>query len=387
MARPLPRRRRAVAATLVSGLAFGVLAPVTVSAPAGAAVDCLSEDADSVFDTRCDDEVPPETTLGSVTPAPNARGYLATNDVTVTFTGAHADADADAIAFQCQVFAAAEAPTAWSECTSPLQLTDLADTTDHPYTVRVRAVDTADASIDATAGGLLQPTPASTDLPDVDQTPAQTTFSVDTTVPNTFAVADLYDETSPDFPMVPSRNLSVNLSSNEAGVRFVCRLKGKNVPCQAGDHTFTKLPPGDQVLRVHTVDAAGNVDETPAELQFSVPRNLTKALGKGWEQVRAAAFFGGDVLVSTKRGATLDFKASKAKEIRILAPVVKGLGTLEIRIGEQQQFVPLKQTGQTAAVGVVYQRFFGRKFSGLITIRVASASAKKPAAVDAVLLH
>ena len=101
------------------------------------------------------------------------------------------------------------------------------------------------------------------------------------------------------------------------------------------------------------------------------------------EQVLRPSVGPGRPVCSRAQAARVPLRIRIDEHDRRRAPRVRR----KLRIGEQQQFVPLKQTGQTAAVGVVYQRFFGRKFSGLITIRVASASAKRPAAVDAVLLH
>ncbi|CAN5530390.1 hypothetical protein BH11ACT8_BH11ACT8_31630 [soil metagenome] len=371
-------------------------------APAGAAhaaEPCLSEVVTGAgFPTsagsRCDDVSPPETSLTDAEPRANRAGYLAQDSVAIAFAGAYADADADPISFECQLYATAEAPSTWDSCTSPVSYTGLEDTGTLPYTFRVRAVDGADRAIDATAGGgLLQPIPAETDLPDYDETPSSASFFVDTTTPNTFVFGGAYDQVTPDHPMLTQPALQVELTSNESDVAYVCSVKGRPVGCQVdgetGQTVFARLRPGDQALRVAAVDRAGNIDPTPTYTPFSVPTNLGPRFGRGWTKVRAGGgFFARDFVQSTREGATLSLRPTRAKELRLIAPTGPGLGVVALRIGAQQPWIRIDQAATTSTpFAVVYQHFFGRRFSGTVSIRVRQASRRHPAVVDAVLVH
>ena len=154
---PRLRRPATVTAAVSAAALLGALLPVTFAPAAVAANGCLTEVETGAGPIpflqpggRCDDQVPPEATLESITPAPNNGGYVATDSLTFTFSGAHLDEDQDVIGFECQFYSTAAEPTSWTSCTSPVTYDDLADTTSVPYTFKVRAFDAADRQIDAT---------------------------------------------------------------------------------------------------------------------------------------------------------------------------------------------------------------------------------------------
>nr|MDQ3724780.1 hypothetical protein [Actinomycetota bacterium] len=61
------------------------------------------------------------------------------------------------------------------------------------------------------------------------------------------------------------------LASSEVGNTFLCRLDGRKfAPCGAVK-SYKNLKPGRHVFKVKAVDAAGNVDATPAVARFKVP--------------------------------------------------------------------------------------------------------------------
>jgi hypothetical protein len=61
------------------------------------------------------------------------------------------------------------------------------------------------------------------------------------------------------------------LSSSEAGGSFLCRLdKGAFKPCSS-PKTYRHLKPGRHTFRAEAVDAAGNVDQSPAIAQIKIP--------------------------------------------------------------------------------------------------------------------
>ena len=133
---PRLRRPATVTAAVSAAALLGALLPVTFAPAAVAANGCLTEVETGAGPIpflqpggRCDDQVPPEATLESITPAPNNGGYVATDSLTFTFSGAHLDEDQDVIGFECQFYSTAAEPTSWTSCSSPVTYDDLADTT------------------------------------------------------------------------------------------------------------------------------------------------------------------------------------------------------------------------------------------------------------------
>lgn len=99
-------------------------------------------------------------------------------------------------------------------------------------------------------------------------------------------------------------------------------------------------------------------------------------------------YFGDDYLSSTRAGSTLVLKDHRSKDVRIITPTGARLGTIEMQIGAQQPWAPLEQvSSKQRPLAVVYQRFFGRAFSGTVSLRVVRASNARPAQVDADLLR
>lgn len=87
-----------------------------------------------------------------------------------------------------------------------------------------------------------------------------TSFTVDTRAPDTFI-------TSGPPALVLGVEVDFEFASDEEGVAYECSLdEDPFTPCAA---RYT-LAPGTHVLRVRAVDAAGNVDLSPAETQWKV---------------------------------------------------------------------------------------------------------------------
>ena len=104
----------------------------------------------------------------------------------------------------------------------------------------------------------------------VDASPAQRSFTVDTTAPDTQIDSGPSGFTSPDPTFA--------FSSNEAGATFECRLDtGGWAACQS-PLSLTGLPAGQHSLEVRAIDASGLTDQTPASRPFVVdlsPPELT----------------------------------------------------------------------------------------------------------------
>lgn len=98
----------------------------------------------------------------------------------------------------------------------------------------------------------------------VDATPASRTFTVDATPPNTTITSGPPAATSDSQP-------SFSYTSNEERVRFECGIDGAYANCPDGGYEVpSPLADGAHVFQARAVDAAGNVDPTPAVREFTV---------------------------------------------------------------------------------------------------------------------
>ena len=163
------------------------------------------------------DPTPPVTNIAAFPPALTTR-----DDATFAFSAAK-----PLVTFECR-----RDGGAWSACSSPITYTGLADGA-HSFAVRARD-----------RWGV------------VDAAPPTYAWTVDTTAPDTRAVAILPSGAQPTG--------TVAFSSADAGARFECRL-------DAGAWSACTSPlalAGDRVLAVRAVDAAGNADATPSTVRL-----------------------------------------------------------------------------------------------------------------------
>jgi hypothetical protein len=167
------------------------------------------------------DSVPPETTI---TAGPSGL----TKDRTPTF-GFVSVPDAT---FECQVDSGA-----FAGCASPFTTVNLSD---GPHTFTVRATDLAT---------------------NVETTPAVRTFTVDTVAPQTAFGKKPAKK-------VFAKKVKFTFSSDASGSTFQCKRDNKPWEQCSSAHRWKKLKLGKHVFRVRSVDAAGNVDATPATYRF-----------------------------------------------------------------------------------------------------------------------
>lgn len=394
-----PRLRRLVALPAAGLVAALLTTTGPVAAPAVATPGCLSEavtdqPVTGLGGEKCDDEVPPvvDPTV-TVTPEPRTgQRWISSKRVTFAFSGRFTDADGDRLGFECQFYDSVNAPSSWEPCTSPVSFQDLQETGAVPYTFRARAVDLGDHAIDATATCGIGCSAPGTDREDV-SAPVSTEVRVDTVAPSgAVRASGLFDEENPSWPMVRSKRLQVVLTAagtrDRSPVAFDCTLNGAKVPCASGTTDLRRLTPGDNRFSARARDAAGNVDPTPATLQFSVPRNLTAKKGTGWKRVREGGYFANDFLQTSRRGAVVSFPARNVRELRLIAPSGPGLGKVEVKVGRGAW-----RTVNLA--GKRYERFhvyqvrdqFEVLMSGRIQVRSKVASKQRLVRVDAVLAH
>jgi hypothetical protein len=136
--------------------------------------------------------------------------------------------------------------SAWTSCEPPRALSSLSESA---HLFEVRATDA---------------------LGNVEASPAQRSFTVDTSAPDTQIDSGPSGITGP----APA----VSFSSDEPGAAFECRLDaGGWAACESPLH-LTGLAAGQHTIEVRAKDGAGLTDETPASRQFTVdisPPQLT----------------------------------------------------------------------------------------------------------------
>jgi len=217
----------------LSGLGEG---PVSITARAidNAGLHTTSSPRSIVIDRTA-----PQTRLDS---APS--GTVRSRTVTIAFS---AEPGAE---YKCHLDAAT-----WFDCASPMTLEGLAD---GPHAFGVRAVDTA---------------------ANWDMTPARATWTVDGPEPATpETVAPETTITSAPDATTNDTTPTFEFVADESDATFECRVDGAPfTPC-ASPHTSAPLADGAHVFEVRAVDAAGNLDPTPARHAFTVD---TRAPGTG----------------------------------------------------------------------------------------------------------
>jgi uncharacterized delta-60 repeat protein len=197
------------------------------------AVDAAGNvDANPATRTFTVDATPPDTTITS-----GPANGSATNDNTPSF-GFTSEPGAT---FECRLDGAA-----FAACTSPHTTTAL---TDGQHTFEVRAVDGAG---------------------NPDPTPASRTFTVDTAPPNT--------QLSSTVPFWTNDPTPTFVFDSADGNHFECRIDSAAFAACQSPHTVGPLADGPHRFEVRALDAAGNVDPTPAAHDFNVdtvPPNTT----------------------------------------------------------------------------------------------------------------
>ncbi|HEX5468479.1 MAG TPA: Ig-like domain-containing protein, partial [Gaiellaceae bacterium] len=166
----------------------------------------------------------PETTIDSTPGDP-------TNATGASFTF---DSDEAGSTFECELDGGG-----FSACASPASYAGLSEGS---HTFKVRATD---------GGG------------NVDPTPAQFTWTVDTAAPQTTI------DSSPSDPS-GSADADFGFDSDEAGSTFECELDGGGFSACTSPASFAGLADGSHTFKVHATDAAGNTDASPAQRTWTV---------------------------------------------------------------------------------------------------------------------
>ncbi|MDQ3264786.1 MAG: Ig-like domain-containing protein, partial [Myxococcota bacterium] len=193
-----------------------------VEAVASDAAGNLSLPGLSTFRT---DTLPPETTVDS-----GPASLIATKTALFDF-----GSNESPVTFSCRLDG-----VDLSNCLANLELNDLAE---GPHLLSVFATDEAGNS---------------------DLSPATHAWTVDTVAPDTTLDAQPANPTA-------SRTGTFAFSSSEPSSTFQCQLDGAGAFASCpSPSSFTNLPSGPHTFQVRAVDAAGNVDPTPASYAWTV---------------------------------------------------------------------------------------------------------------------
>ena len=197
----------------------------------------------------------------------------------------------------------------------------------------------------------------------------------DTTLPETTIVSGPADlafalDAAPTFGLVASEPGS-----------FVCTLDGAVAPCSASGLSVS-VAPGTHTVTAAAVDAAGNVDATPAAVTWSRPFDDTafKAKAKQWKAKKSKAAYGGSLLRSKRPGARLTTKVQGATALALVVAKAPKAGKLAVYLGKKK-IGTVKLKGPKAARLIVVVKRFATPVSGKLTI---VAKGKKRSYVDGV---
>ncbi|MGH3033191.1 MAG: Ig-like domain-containing protein [Gaiellaceae bacterium] len=165
----------------------------------------------------------PDTTITTAPSSP-------TNQTSAAFTFA----SEPGAGFECRLDAGA-----FGSCTSPKTYAGLAAGT---HTFEVRALDAAG---------------------NTDPTPASSSWTIDTSAPDTIIAsgpADPTNQTSADF----------TFTADEAGSSFECALEGGPFAACTTPKSYSALAEGSHTFAVRATDAAGNTDASPAGRSWTI---------------------------------------------------------------------------------------------------------------------
>ncbi len=218
----------------------------------------------------------PGTTIVSGPPALTATA-AATIDI---------DSDRGDATFECSLDGAA-----FTACADPVALAGLAD---GAHTLKVRA----------SYGGLN------------DASPATVSWRVDTTAPDTTIAASVRKSTA-----------TFDLGGGDS---YECRLDGGEFAACADPASFSDLAAGPHTLEARAIDAAGNVDATPAVHTWTVPTLTAEVIGGEKSPTASAGVTvrGSEVGV----GCTLDGALIADCTVRVYADVAGAARSSALRL-------------------------------------------------------
>jgi hypothetical protein len=271
----------------------------------------------------------------------------------------------DAVSFACRLDMPSR-PGTWDPCPAAFTYVGLAD---GEHTLAVRATDAAGnvespAAVHRWTVTTRQQDPGTDPTPVPDPTTHPVPVPGDTTAPETTI-------TSGPSGYVLSPSASFGLGS-EPGATYRCDLDGRSVPC-GSSVALAGLASGTHRLSVAAVDAAGNVDATPAVRTWTVPVTARELpITRGWRLRRTAAAYGGSRLESTRRDARLTRKVNDARSVALVVGKGRRHGTVKVYAGSRLLRTVRLAAPRTAARVVVPVASFATPYTGRLHVVVAT---------------
>lgn len=219
-------------------------------------VDQNSPSQTWVVDTSVPDTTPPQTSIDS-----GPANSSVSNSGTATFSF---HCNESGCTYQCQIVTGA-----WQNCASPKTYTGLSN---GPVTFTVRAIDA---------------------VGNIDATPANRTWSVDTIPPNSSisgGPSGIVNTTSASLFFSGTDNVTVDY--------YECSLDGVGWGRCSSPKNYSGLVDGSHIFELRAVDTAGNIDGSPASKSWTVdtipPNTFVNSGPSGTTNSRSATFtFGG----------------------------------------------------------------------------------------------
>ena len=236
------------------------------------------------------DATPPETTL---------------TDATTSGQGATFSLGGGGTGFQCRLEGPGLTAT-WAACTHPQSYSGLAD---GAYTFSARSVDAAG---------------------NVDPTPVEHTWTIDTTAPNTTFLSGPANDS-----FTLSTDTAFGFGATETAASFSCTVDAVPIECSS------TLPLSGLGHTTHTVTAAatdifGNTDPSPAQRSWTVPLDSTELThGSGWTKRTSTATYLGTYSQAKVKGSTLTRSVTGARKVALVATRAPGHGKVRVFRGTQ----------------------------------------------------
>lgn len=234
------------------------------------------------------DTVAPDTALSG---QPAAITSATTANLTFTSTDGTAT-------FECKLDGGA-----WTACTSPRALTGLADGV---HNFQVRAVDPAG---------------------NVDPTPENTTWYVDSGAPTTTVTAH-------PAALVRTSSATVAFNADDPNATFECKLDGGAWVACTSPRALTGLADGAHTLQIRATDLAGNTEATPVTVSWTV--DTTAPAAPGLKQTPAPTASSSTFVIDREPGTTLECQLDGGAWVACTSPytpegLADGPHTLKLR--------------------------------------------------------
>ena len=210
---------------------------------------------------------------------------------------------------------------------------------------------------------------ASDSAGNVDQSAATRSWTVDTAAPQTTITGGPANGS-----VLTSTTASFRIASSEAGSSASCTLDGTARTCAPGALTLSGLTPGTHDLRVRATDGAGNTDATAATRFWTVPvpaRSLARS--SGWTLSSLSSAYGGKVLTTTRKNASVAVSVRSARRISLVAGGGSTHGSVRVYVGSRLVKTVSLRTTKSVTKRVIPITTLSSAYTGKVRVVVATS--------------